>query len=194
MKVILLFFLASCIFAEPAKFPIVNYALDLTRGFAESLNENKEPVDRLLLCISGLYEEEAVINDIIETIKNLDFTDVGKMVEALMHLINDVKLLIRSFDPCFDAPHDIFAIIKKIVSDTSMGLLLKVFKNLTSNGLRIYEDVGVLGLEFYKKHFYEGGYHLGDLFWVLLVKTPEQPLLQFHYYDAFSHTLHSYRV
>ena len=156
-----------------AYFTIIDNILETIRGTLNAFNDGKEDVQKLLLCVNGFHDMETKVDDIIEVIKHLQFTDISKLIESIMQIFNDVKLIIKDFDPCFDSGKEIIVIIKKLFQSGLMESVLKVFKNLTHNGPRIYDDVMTLIDVFVKHLYYDIGYKSGDLFWVLMLKVPE---------------------
>jgi molecular chaperone GrpE (heat shock protein) len=139
--------------------------IKFVEGFLEGINEGHN-FDNIEQCLKDLPNVLTDVKKAIEEIKNIDWKNMDKLVEALMAIFDAFQKVLAAIKPCSKVPGDVDKIIEKLMNIDVNKLLSKIMANI----MQLIHDI-TEGLEKLSKHDYKGfGQDIGDILFKLVLQ------------------------
>lgn len=140
----------------------------ILQGFLGGINQSGS-LGSTLECVNHMPDIYKEFMDLIELIKNIHWSNIEELAEAIIKLGDAVKVILNSIIPCSKSPAEVIAIITKIGSITGELLLEHLLKHIGSLLADITAAIGHVQAA----KWTEFGGDLGDVFYVLLLADSE---------------------
>lgn len=142
-----------------------NDIVAILKGLLHGINQGQN-IGNVETCLMNIPTLIDSIKELVELVKNIDWKNLDKLVEALKKVFKIMELVLDGIKPCSLVPKEIDEIIKKLSEIDSKKLLEKVLKN----AFKLINDITAAIKALTKADYYEFGYKLGDIVFFLLLK------------------------
>ena len=134
-------------------------------GFLDGLNQGGN-FNNLEECIDEIPDIIADVKNVIVLMKNLDWKNLEKIVDALMSIVDTIRRILANIKPCSKIPEDIETLIKKFKAIT----LGKLIDKLLHNTMQIINGVSAAIKKLGNKDFLSFGRIVGTIMFILVVQ------------------------
>lgn len=134
-------------------------------GFIEGIGNGQKFVD-IEVCLKKMPEVWTEIINAINDLKNINWRNLDKLVEALIKIFNAFITIFQGIKPCSKVPAEIEEMIQKLINIDYNVLLQKILLNSFQLIADITNAIKNLG----NKDYVAAGKSIGEIFWVLVFK------------------------
>lgn len=138
--------------------------IKLIEGFLEGINQghNFEDIEECIKDVPIIIED---VKMAIELLKNVDWKNLDKIIDALMKVFDVFKAILIAVKPCSKSPNDIEFLINRISNLDVNKLLTKIMSNIFQLVHDITEAINKVAQHLY----FDCGKDLGDIFYRLIL-------------------------
>ena len=132
--------------------------VNLTRGLLHGLNSKRE-INNSVICFEHLPKTYKQIETAIKEIRDTDWQDTNKIIDALVKVIRAVQEIVKTAIPCIKITSEVKMIVKRL-SDLTW---IKLLERLKAKIWAIINDIITIVKAFGKKDYYTAGKHIGTI-------------------------------
>ena len=138
--------------------------VELIKGFLRGLNSKNE-IGNTVACYEELPKTYEQIKAAIKEIRNTDWQDTNKIIDALVEVVHAAQGIIKAVIPCIKITSEVKMIVKRFSELTWAKLLQRLKAKIWD----IINDIINLVRDFGKKEYQAAGKHIGTIIYVIFL-------------------------